>query len=60
MTWGEGGQGRELLSLFPFSGGNLEAEKGDHDPSSDSATAGPIRKDRSVWTTRPMSKPYRG
>lgn len=57
---GVGRGGGELLPIFLFSSGNLEAEKGDHDPGSDLATAGPIRKDRSVWTTRPTSKPYRG
>lgn len=36
--------------FLQFSGENLEAKKGDHDPGSDSATAGPICKNRSLWT----------
>lgn len=46
---GAGGRG-EAAFFLQFSGENLEAKKGDHDPGSDSAAAGPICKNRSLWT----------
>lgn len=43
------GVGGAAFSL-QFSGENLEAKKGDHDTGSDSATAGPVCKNGSLWT----------